>query len=327
MAKIKQETKQKIIKLTIIIVALILIFLAIYLPLELTGTLEKIDSAEKLKDVILSFGAYSYIIFFIIQFLQTTLIPIPAAVTTVAGTLLFGPWITLGISFLAVFSGSLFAFFLGKKIGRRLVVWVAGEKTTLKWEEKLRQGKFVYFLMMLLPLFPDDILCIVAGTVNMSYRFFIITNLITRPITIATTCFLGSGQLIPYSGWGIPVWIVLIIICLVLFYVSYKYQSQIEKFVVNLGAKLTNKNKQAQKSEEKPLLINYSEETDTDTDNEIKNNSINHQTDKNEEKEKTKEVQEDKSVGIPKQVSYKTFKDIINKENTNEKNLNNDKKS
>ncbi len=325
MAKIKQETKQKIIKLTIIIVALILIFLAIYLPLELTGTLEKIDSAEKLKDVILSFGAYSYIIFFIIQFLQTTLIPIPAAVTTVAGTLLFGPWITLGISFLAVFSGSLFAFFLGKKIGRRLVVWVAGEKTTLKWEEKLRQGKFVYFLMMLLPLFPDDILCIVAGTVNMSYRFFIITNLITRPITIATTCFLGSGQLIPYSGWGIPVWIVLIIICLVLFYVSYKYQSQIEKFVVNLGAKLTNKNKQAQKSEEKPLLINYSEETDTD--NEIKNNSINHKTDKNEEKEKTKEVQEDKSVGIPKQVSYKIFKDIINKENTNEKNLNNDKKS
>lgn len=327
MAKIKQETKQKIIKLTIIIVALILIFLAIYLPLELTGTLEKIDSAEKLKDVILSFGAYSYIIFFIIQFLQTTIIPIPAAVTTVAGTLLFGPWITLGISFLAVFSGSLFAFFLGKKIGRRLVVWVAGEKTTLKWEEKLRQGKFVYFLMMLLPLFPDDILCIVAGTVNMSYRFFIITNLITRPISIATTCFLGSGQLIPYSGWGIPVWIVLIIICLVLFYVSYKYQSQIEKFVVNLGAKLTNKNKQAQKSEEKPLLINYSEETDTDTDNEIKNNSINHQTDKNEEKEKTKEVQEDKSVGIPKQVSYKIFKDIINKENTNEKNLNNDKKS
>ena len=325
MAKIKQETKQKIIKLTIIIVALILIFLAIYLPLELTGTLEKIDSAEKLKDVILSFGAYSYIIFFIIQFLQTTLIPIPAAVTTVAGTLLFGPWITLGISFLAVFSGSLFAFFLGKKIGRRLVVWVAGEKTTLKWEEKLRQGKFVYFLMMLLPLFPDDILCIVAGTVNMSYRFFIITNLITRPISIATTCFLGSGQLIPYSGWGIPVWIVLIIICLVLFYVSYKYQSQIEKFVVNLGAKLTNKNKQAQKSEEKPLLINYSEETDTD--NEIKNNSINHKTDKNEEKEKTKEVQEDKSVGIPKQVSYKIFKDIINKENTNEKNLNNDKKS
>ena len=325
MAKIKQETKQKIIKLTIIIVALILLFLAIYLPLELTGTLEKIDSAEKLKDVILSFGAYSYIIFFIIQFLQTTLIPIPAAVTTVAGTLLFGPWITLGISFLAVFSGSLFAFFLGKKIGRRLVVWVAGEKTTLKWEEKLRQGKFVYFLMMLLPLFPDDILCIVAGTVNMSYRFFIITNLITRPITIATTCFLGSGQLIPYSGWGIPVWIVLIIICLVLFYVSYKYQSQIEKFVVNLGAKLTNKNKQAQKSEEKPLLINYSEETDTD--NEIKNNSINHKTDKNEEKEKTKEVQEDKSVGIPKQVSYKIFKDIINKENTNEKNLNNDKKS
>lgn len=256
MKQLKIETKQKIIKLSIIIFVFIILALAIYLPLQLTGTLAKIDSAEKLKEVILEFGAYSYIIFFIIQFLQTTILPIPAAVTTVAGTLLFGPWTTFGISLLAVLSGSLFAFFLGKKIGRRLVVWVAGEKTTLKWEEKLKKGKYVFFLMMLFPLFPDDILCIVAGTVNMSYRFFIITNLITRPIAIITTCFLGSGQLIPFSGWGIPVWIILVILAIIILYLSFKYQPQIEKFVVSLGVKFTNKK---QKKEKQINLIEYTE--------------------------------------------------------------------
>ena len=319
MTKLKQETKQKIIKITIIIVALLLIFLAIYLPLELTGTLEKINSAEKLKDVILSFGAYSYIIFFIIQFLQTTIIPLPAAITTIAGTLLFGPWITLGISFLAVFSGSLFAFFLGKKIGRRLVVWVAGEKTTLKWEEKLKQGKFVYFLMMLLPLFPDDILCIVAGTVNMSYRFFIITNLITRPISIATTCFLGSGHIIPYSGWGIPVWIALVIICIILFYLSYKYQPQIENFVVNLGKKLTNKGKKEPNNEQNLLYLPYQDENkkDNKTNNNLEDKNINEQveeqTNKSENITEVENIQPDK-INNPRQVNYKIFKEIIKKD-------------
>lgn len=242
MSKIKKETKTKLIKIGIIVLALVLIVLAIYLPLELTGTIDKIDSAEELGQIIRDGGVYSYIIFIVIQFLQVTFLPLPAVVTTVAGTLVFGPWITLGLSLFAVLSGSMFAFFLGRKVGRKLVVWVAGEKDALKWEEKLNRGKFVFFLMMLFPIFPDDILCIVAGCIgSISWKFFITTNLITRPIAISMTCFLGSGQLIPFSGWGIPVWIVLVILAIIVFYLSVKYQPQIENFIVNLAQKITRK--------------------------------------------------------------------------------------
>lgn len=281
MKKISQETKIKVWKTLLIVFLLAAIVLAIYLPLKLSGALSKIDSAEKLKEVILEFGGYSYIIFFIVQFLQTTILPIPAAVTTVAGTLLFGPWITFAISFVAVFFGSLFAFFLGKKIGRKLVIWVAGEKQTLKWEEKMAKGKFVFFLMMLLPLFPDDILCIVVGTTNMSYRFFIITNLITRPISILTTCLLGSGTIIPFNGWGIPVWIVLAVMVLLLFFLSIKYNSQIEAFVVKLGQKIGIKKKE-ENLEPSPAL---NEETNTSTESETKTSDeheINNDGEKNE---------------------------------------------
>ena len=241
----KKETKSKIVKLLIIALAFVLIFLAIYLPLKFSGTLDKINSAEQLKDIILKGGIYSYLIFFLIQFLQVTFLPIPAVVTTVAGTLVFGPWITFGLSFASIMLASVFSFFLGRKLGRKIVVWVAGEESTLKWEQKLERGKYVFFLMMLFPVFPDDILCLVVGaTTKITYKFFIITNLITRPIGLLTTCFLGSGQLIPFSGWGIPVWIALAVVAIVLFYLSFKFQPQIENFILKISNKLSRKQKQ-----------------------------------------------------------------------------------
>ena len=247
----KKETKSKIIKVVIIIVALLLIALAIYLPLELTGTIDKIDSAEELGQIIRDGGVYSYIIFVVVQFLQVTFLPLPAAVTTIAGTLVFGPWITLGLSLFAVLLGSAFAFFLGRKVGRRLVVWVAGEKDAAKWEKKLKRGKYVFFLMMLFPVFPDDILCIVAGCIGMDWKFFMVTNLITRPLSIGALCFFGSGQVIPFSGWGIPVWIVLVVLGIIAIYLSVKYQPQIENFITKLGARLTRRFRPILKSNSK----------------------------------------------------------------------------
>ena len=267
----KKETKTKLIKLTIIIGASILIALAIYLPLELSGTIDKIDSAEELGQVIRDGGVYSYAIFILIQFLQVTFLPLPALVTTVAGTLVFeNAWITFGLSLFAVMLGSIFAFFLGRKIGRKLVVWVAGEQDARKWEEKLRRGKYVYFLMMLFPIFPDDILCIVAGCIGMDWKFFLITNLITRPISIGLTCFFGSGDIIPFSGWGIPVWIVLVALAIVVMYLSIKYQPQIENFINKLAGKMSKK---FSKKEDVKLLTYTPKDSENNSqeENDVKN--------------------------------------------------------
>ncbi len=238
----KKDTKAKLIKSLIVLGAIGLVFLAIFLPLYFSGALAKIKSAEELQKFILSGGAWSYLIFFAIQFLQVTFLPIPAAVTTVAGTLVFGPWITLAISFVSVMLASVFAFFLGRKVGKKLVVWIAGEKDYEKWAEKLGKGKFVFFLMMLFPVFPDDILCMVVGTTNMTWKFFIITNLITRPIGIFCTCFLGSG-IIPFTGWWIALWIVLAVACVILFVLCYKFQPQIETFILKIANKFEIRSK------------------------------------------------------------------------------------
>lgn len=228
----KKETRSKILRISIIIFVFLIIALAIFLPLHFSGLLSKISNEQDLKQIINDGKVYSYFIFFAVQFLQATFLPIPAIVTTITGTLIFGPFVAFIISFIAIFLASILMFFLGKKFGKNLVIWAIGKDDFNKWSKNLTKGKYTFFLMMLFPFFPDDILCLVAGaTTSISYSFFIITNLITRPIGILATCYLSSGEIIPYSGWGIPVWIILAVAGLTLLILSFKYQNKIENFI------------------------------------------------------------------------------------------------
>ena len=91
-----------------------------------------------------------------------------------------------------------------------------------KWTKFLNNCKFSFILMMLLPCFPDDILCLVAGLTDMSWTFFMVTQFITRPIGIFSVSIFSSGSLIPYHGWGLIVWTVIFILAFLLIYLSNK---------------------------------------------------------------------------------------------------------
>ena len=239
---VSNETKKgKIIRFFAVILFFAVLILAVYIPLKLTGITDKLNSLEDIKNFILSGGNYSLIIFVIIQFLQVTVLPIPAFLSTLAGALIFGPLTTLILSFVAIFLGSLFAFFLGRKFGKKILIWICGKDDANKWTKKLTNGKYAFFLMMLFPAFPDDILCIAAGVTNMSLRFFTITNLITRPIGIFCICYLGSGKLLPYSGYYLIIWALIYAFLIILFILSIKKQTEIEKFVDKLSQKFSKR--------------------------------------------------------------------------------------
>lgn len=237
----KEEKFLKITKLAISISLCLILFLSIYLILKKSGALDKIDSPEELSEIIRNFGIFSRIIFIIVQFLQVTFLPLPGFVTTLAGSLVFGPYEASLMSFIAIMLGSIFAFWLGKVFGTKVLIWAIGKEDAEKWKAVLTEGKYAFFLMMCFPVFPDDVLCMVAGVTNMSYKFFIITNLISRPLAILSTCFIGSGYLIPFKGWGIYVWIALIMLLIIAFLIACKYQKTIEKIISNIDKKLSNK--------------------------------------------------------------------------------------
>lgn len=226
--------KAKILR-TILVCAVIagIVVLGYYI-LRWTGVWEQINSVEKLQNIILSWGFWGRFGFVMLQLLQVTFIPLPSTVTIIAGTLVYGPLQASLLSLAGILLGSMLAFLLGKVFGKKLVVFMVGEKTCEKWVNFLSNAKYSFFVMMLLPIFPDDVLCLVAGLTNMSWTFFTVTNLIARPIGIFTVSYFGSGHLIPYYGWGLIVWAILIVLIIAVLILSYKYQKQIENFLLNL---------------------------------------------------------------------------------------------
>lgn len=226
----EMSKRKKIIRvLAVTAVAAVVIVLS-YFTLVWTGLWKDINSVDKIKNFILRLGFWGRFGFVTLQFLQVTFLPIPAAVSTVAGTMIFGPLQASLLSLSGILLGSAFAFLLGRNFGKKLIVFMVGEETCHKWTKVLTDAKYAFFVMMLMPIFPDDILCLVAGVTDMTWTFFAVTILLTRPIGIFMTCYLGSGDIIPFSGWGLAVWAVLGAFIVATVILSLKYGSQIEDF-------------------------------------------------------------------------------------------------
>ena len=231
---------KKIYKALIAILILEVLIMGIYTALYYSGLLVHFESIESTRDWFASFGAWAWTIFFLIQLAQVIVLPIPAQLTTIAGTLIFGGWIAFLISTLAVIMGSIIAFWLGRWLGVDIAIKISSKETTEKYRDMLTKKGILFLpIMFLFPLFPDDLLCFIAGTTKISWTYFIIVTLLTRPLGIGLICFFGSGDIIPFSGWGIPVWIVLIILLVTTAIILLKYQDKIINWTVEKFGKKT----------------------------------------------------------------------------------------
>ena len=61
----------------------------------------------------------------------------------------------------------------------------------------------------------------------MRFRYFTVTVTLTRPVMIAFMCYFGSGTIIPFKGWGIPVWIAIFVAVIILFFVMNAIKKRI----------------------------------------------------------------------------------------------------
>ncbi|MDE6667538.1 MAG: VTT domain-containing protein [Clostridia bacterium] len=85
-------------------------------------------------------------------------------------------------------------------------------------------------IMFLLPLFPDDVLCFVAGLSSMSWPFFAIMIIVTRLIGVFSTAY--SFELIPFNTWwGLLIWALLLALIVLSFYLVLKHYEKIDKFI------------------------------------------------------------------------------------------------
>ena len=106
---------------------------------------------------------------------------------------------------------------------------MVGEETLDKWQKKLKgKDNIVLTLMFLLPVFPDDILCFIAGLSSMSTLYFIIMIIISRILGVTATCY--SVELIPFNTWwGLTIWGVIFLVFIIGFILIYKNLDKIQE--------------------------------------------------------------------------------------------------
>jgi uncharacterized membrane protein YdjX (TVP38/TMEM64 family) len=214
--------KEVVYKACITLYVMLVFFAVGFYVLLKTGFIDIIRDEGSFEEYLKRAGSFMTVLFITLQFLQVVILPIPSTVTVIAGSALFGPLLGSIYSLVGILIGSMVGFLIGRYAGYRVVAWMVGKDTLDKWLKKIKgKDKLLLSAMFLLPVFPDDILCFVAGMSSMSVWYFFTVILISRVLAIFTTSY--SITLIPLNTWwGLLIWAVLIVLVVILFVFLYK---------------------------------------------------------------------------------------------------------
>lgn len=178
---------------------------------------------------------YGWVIIILLQILITSaLCFIPGtsmAFIMLIHVLYANVWKSFIIAFLGVMLSSVMMYVIGRIGGYRVCKRILGDKDCEKASDLLNNKGAVFFpIMMMFPMFPDDALVMIAGTLKMSLKWFIPSIIIGRGIGIATIIF-GLGN-VPYEKFTTPWhWIAFILICIVLIVAVFFLANRFNKFL------------------------------------------------------------------------------------------------
>ena len=149
------------------------------------------------------------------------------------------PWQAFIISFASVMISSTVMYMIGRFGGYKVCEKLLGAEDCEKSLELLRNKGTIYFpLMMMFPIFPDDALVMIAGTLKMKLRWFVPSIVLGRGIGIAAIVF--GLSIIPFNEFTtVYDWIVFITVCI--FWVIMLF-----KLAHKFNEKLNNKSKKSE---------------------------------------------------------------------------------
>lgn len=107
-----------------------------------------LNDNNALKDLVKRHDVWGPLIFILVQIFQIVFPVIPGGVTTVAGFLIFGPWLGFVYNYIGIIIGSAILFLIVRRFGRRFILLFVNEKTFYKYEAKLETKGYEKFLFL-----------------------------------------------------------------------------------------------------------------------------------------------------------------------------------
>ncbi|WP_295582617.1 TVP38/TMEM64 family protein [uncultured Oscillibacter sp.] len=150
-----------------------------------TGVL---TSQERLEALVSGAGAAGALLFTVFQAVQVVIPILPGGLGCLAGVLLFGPVWGFVYNYVGICAGSLMAFAVARSCGKPLLPLLFSQKTIdrySRWAEEKGRFSRLFALAIFLPVAPDDFLCYLAGTTEMSWRRYSAIIFLGKPFAIA----------------------------------------------------------------------------------------------------------------------------------------------
>lgn len=165
-----------------IIIFILFAILALILIKQLF--VSNISTVEDFQLFMKKYGICGPIILTMIQAIQVVVPVLPGYLGCAVGAISYGTIIGFFSNYIGICSGSIVAFLLAEKYGKKIVVEMFSEKQYERWVKKIEGKKsyeFFLFIATLLPLFPDDFLCYFSGLVGMERKRFIWIIILGKP--------------------------------------------------------------------------------------------------------------------------------------------------
>ena len=219
----KQKKKWAVLALTVLLLG------AGGLFLYRSGFFAACTSIPALRAYIDRSAPYSHLTFFVVQLLSVVLAPIPSNLSAAAGGMLFGTWPSFFLTIAAVLSASLLVFLLARALGQSFADRLVSRAISDKYLSIVRAKTDTFLILaFLLPFFPDDLLCILAGLTAISTPRFLVIVVLTRPWGLLVASALGGATL------TLPLWamVLLGIIGVAVFLLGMKYGDRWEESIL-----------------------------------------------------------------------------------------------
>jgi uncharacterized membrane protein YdjX (TVP38/TMEM64 family) len=189
---------------------------------------------EKTRQLVQDAGPWGPLVFIGMQIVQVFFAPIPGQVTGLAGGYLFGTWLGTLYTLIGATIGFTLIFLLVRKLGRPFVERFVDKKHLQKFDYIAKtNGAFVLFLVFLLPAFPDDLICFIAGLTNIRIRTLILISVAGRLPGYLVLSFSGAGV----AQHNIKLVAILLSAVMVVSALAFWQRKRLERFVQHLAQK------------------------------------------------------------------------------------------
>lgn len=204
----KKGTKFKIIKISLLVLAIIIFAALVIYLFPLMKNLSTYEGQLKFKEEVSKFGIYSGVILFLLEIAQIFLVVLPGEPLEVLAGMFYG---SIGGSifiFFTVFVTTISIVLMVKKIGKKLLYeFFNKEKVDKILNNKLfknaKQVEIIMIILFMLPGTPKDLLVYLGGLLPIStLKFTLISTFARFPSVISSTI---AGASITSGNFGITV--------------------------------------------------------------------------------------------------------------------------